>query len=113
MLLVTKALTILSDNHLCLFYEQVAEQKAQWLEEKTTLQMRVDELENELEKLHQKVVAMINSYKKVRCAWRTRKWTRKTPPESRGHDQLLQKDKVPISKSVAVINLSRDDYFLP
>ena len=47
----------------------MAEQKAQWLEEKTTLQMRVDELESELEKLHQKVVAMINSYKKVRCAW--------------------------------------------
>ena len=69
MLRMTKALTILSDNHLCLFCEQVAEQKAQWLEEKTTLQMRVDELENELEKLHQKVVAMINSYKKVRCVW--------------------------------------------
>ena len=49
----------------------MAEQKAQWLEEKTNLQMRVDELENELEKLHQKVVAMINSYKKVIfvCGW--------------------------------------------
>ena len=52
---------------ICLFHEKVAEQKAQWLEEKTNLQMRVDELESELEKLHQKVVAMINSYKKVIC----------------------------------------------
>ena len=51
---------------------QVAEQKAHWLEEKTNMQMRVDELENELEKLHQKVVAMINSYKKVR---KEKKWT--------------------------------------
>ena len=52
---------------ISLFHEKVAEQKAQWLEEKTNLQMRVDELESELEKLHQKVVAMINSYKKVIC----------------------------------------------
>ena len=45
---------------------QVSEQKAHWLEEKTNMQIRVDELEKELENLHQKVVAMINSYKKVR-----------------------------------------------
>ncbi len=56
---------------------QVAEQRALWLEEKTNMQLRVDELERELEKLHQKVVAMIGSYKKVRTRqlaglWRLR-----------------------------------------
>ncbi len=45
---------------------QVSEQRATWMEEKTNLQLRVEELERELEKIHSKVVGMINSYKKVR-----------------------------------------------